>query len=92
MYSRAFFVTAEKPHLGLYVVIAALCDKYGTDFLFVSILDLITWELHLGQYAANLLADSFLFLFYKENSSLLRLGKTHWNGHVLLQTCINGSS
>ena len=28
----------------------------------------------------------------RKNSSLLHLGKTHWNGRVFLQTCINGSS
>lgn len=38
MYSRAFFVTAEKPHLGLYVVIAAGVTNMVLDFLFVGIL------------------------------------------------------
>ena len=35
---QSFFVTAEKPHLGLYVVIAAGVTNMVLDFLFVGIL------------------------------------------------------
>ena len=64
---QSFFVTAEKPHLGLYAALATVC----------------------GEFIGGLFP---IFYFTRKNSSLLRLGKTHWNGHVLLQTCINGSS
>ena len=47
---QSFFVTAEKPHLGLYVVIAAGVTNMVLDFLFVGIL---------GFGLAG--ADSFLF-------------------------------
>ena len=33
-----------------------------------------------------------LFYFFSKNKSLLRLGKTRWEGRALLNTCINGSS
>ena len=74
---QSFFVTAEKPHLGLYVVILGF-GLAGAALATVC-----------GEFIGGLFP---IFYFTRKNSSLLRLGKTHWNGHVLLQTCINGSS
>ena len=33
-----------------------------------------------------------VFYFARKNDSLLKLGKTHFDGHILLRTCTNGSS
>lgn len=90
---QSFFVTAEKPHLGLYVVIAAGVTNMVLDFLFVGILGFGLAGAALATVCGEFIGGLFpIFYFTRKNSSLLRLGKTHWNGHVLLQTCINGSS
>lgn len=65
---QSFFVTAEKPHLGL----------PGAGFATVC-----------GEFIGGLFP---LFYFGRKNSSLLKLGKTHFHGRILLKTCTNGSS
>ena len=63
------------------------------DFLFVGILGFGLAGAALATVCGEFIGGLFpIFYFTRKNSSLLRLGKTHWNGHVLLQTCINGSS
>ena len=87
---QSFFVTAEKPHLGLYVVIAAGVTNMVLDFLFVGILGFGLAGAALATVCGEFIGGLFpIFYFTRKNSSLLRLGKTQWNGHVLLQTCIN---
>ena len=90
---QSFFVTAEKPHLGLYVIIAAGMTNMVLDFLFIGV-----WGFGLAGAAIATVCGEFIgglfpvFYFARKNSSLLQLGKTHWSGRVFLQTCINGSS
>ena len=90
---QGFFVTAEKPRLGLYVTIFAGCGNILFDALFIIV---FKWGL-LGAAAATafnqLLGGVFpLFYFGRKNDSLLRLGKTKFEGKVLLATSINGMS
>lgn len=90
---QSFFVTAEKPNLGLYVTVGAGVVNMVLDFLLVGVL-------HFGLIgaaaatAASQMVGGFLPLLYfsRKNSSILRLGKTKFNGKVLLKTCTNGSS
>lgn len=90
---QSFFVTAEKPHLGLYVVIAAGVTNMVLDLLFVGILGFGLAGAALATVCGEFIGGLFpIFYFARKNSSLLHLGKTYLNGHVLLQTCINGSS
>lgn len=90
---QSFFVTAEKPKLGLYAIIAAGVTNMILDFLFIAILG---WGL--AGAAAATAASEFMgglfpvFYFSRENSSLLRLRKLHFNGRILLKACTNGSS
>lgn len=90
---QSFFVTAEKPKLGLYAIIAAGVTNMILDFLFIAILG---WGL--AGAAAATAASEFMgglfpvFYFSRENSSLLRLGKLHFNGRIFLRACTNGSS
>lgn len=90
---QSFFVTAEKPKLGLYVTIAAGCTNFILDFLFIAV---FKWGLAgaaiataASEYMGGLLP---VFYFLHKNKSLLRLGKTHFNKKILLKTCTNGSS
>jgi len=90
---QTFFITAEKPKLGLVVTVAAGVTNMVLDALFVAILQ---WGLAgaalataLSQVVGGILP---LIYFARKNSSLLRLTRTRWNGKALLKACTNGSS
>lgn len=90
---QSFFITAEKPQLGLIVSVAAGVTNIIGDALFVAVFH---WGLPgaaaataLGQIVGGLLP---LFYFARPNTSLLRLTKTHFDGSALLKACTNGSS
>lgn len=90
---QGFFVTAEKPRLGLYVTIAAGGGNIIMDALFVAVFGggLV------GAASATALSQCIggvlpLLYFFRKNNSLLRLGKTRFEGRVFLGVCINGMS
>lgn len=90
---QTFFITAEKPKLGLLVTVLAGLTNMVLDALFIAVFH---WGVEgaalataLSQFVGGIIP---LVYFSRPNSSLLRLGKTKWNGKALLQTCTNGSS
>ncbi len=90
---QSFFITAEKPQLGLWVTIASGVTNMVLDWLFVAILP---WGLA-GAAAATAISQTVggivpLFYFARPNTSLLHLGKWRFDGRALLKTCTNGSS
>lgn len=90
---QCLFATAEKPKLGLYVTVAAGLTNAALDALFVAGL---SWGLE-GAAAATALSQCVggilpLLYFSRPNSSLLRLTRTKFDGHVLRRACANGSS
>ena len=90
---QSFFVTAEKPKMGLLVTVLAGITNMVLDALFVGLLG---WGLA-GAAVATALAQFVggaipLFYFARKNSSTLRLTKTKFYGKMLLKTCTNGSS
>ena len=90
---QSFFVTAEKPKLGLFVIVAAGVTNIVLDFIFVGVLDLGLTGAAVATVCGEFIGGLFPILYFtRPNSSLLRLGKTRFNGRILLQTCINGSS
>lgn len=90
---QSFFVTAEKPKLGLAVIITAGVTNMILDLLFVGILGFGLAGAAVATVCGEMIGGLFpVFYFSRKNSSLLRLGKTQFNGRILLQTCINGSS
>lgn len=90
---QTFFITAEKPRLGLYVTVAAGVTNMGLDLLLVGVLRLgLT-----GAAAATVMSMVVggvipLFYFSRENTSLLRLTKTRFYGRELVKAATNGSS
>ncbi len=90
---QGFFVTAEKPRLGLYVTIAAGIGNMVLDALFV-----VGFKGGLvGAAIATALSQCIggilpLLYFARKNDSLLRLGKTRFEGKVFLGVCVNGLS
>ena len=90
---QSFFVTAEKPRLGLAFTVAAGLTNVALDALFIVVFD---WGLA-GAAAATSLSVVVgglgpLIYFARPNDSLLRLGRTGLTGHVLVRSCFNGSS
>ena len=90
---QTFFITAEKPKLGLVVTVAAGVTNMVLDALFVAA---FRWGLAgaalataLSQVVGGILP---LIYFARKNNSLLRLTRTRWNGKALLKACTNGSS
>lgn len=90
---QSFFVTAEKSKLGLAVIITAGVTNMILDLLFVGILGFGLAGAAVATVCGEMIGGLFpIFYFSRKNSSLLRLGKTQFNGRILMQTCVNGSS
>lgn len=90
---QCLFAAAEKPSLGLYVTIAAGLTNMILDALFVAVFQ---FGLE-GAAAATAISQCVggiipLLYFAMPNSSILHLGKTHFDGRALGKACINGSS
>ena len=95
MLFQSFFVTAEKPKLGLFVTVASgVCNIVLDAVLIV----LLPYELKIiGAACATAVSQMVggcfaLIYFARQNNSLLRLGKTHFDGKAILKACTNGSS
>ncbi|MBE6576941.1 MAG: MATE family efflux transporter [Ruminococcaceae bacterium] len=90
---QSFFVTAEKPQLGLWVTVASGVANMVLDALLVGVFPLGL----VGAAAATAISQAIggiipVIYFLRPNSSLLQLGKTVFDGKALLKTCTNGSS
>ena len=90
---QSFFVTAEKPKLGLYVTVGAGLTNIVLDALLVAVFPMGL----AGAAAATALSQTVgglvpILYFLRKNDSLLRLTKTKFYGKILLKTCANGSS
>lgn len=90
---QSFFVAAEKPHLGLGVMVAAGVTNMVLDYVFIVVFG---WGIA-GAAAATAAGETVgglvpLIYFSRKNTSLLRLTKTGIKGKILLKACTNGSS
>ncbi|MBQ1210616.1 MAG: MATE family efflux transporter [Clostridia bacterium] len=92
---HSFFVTAEKPQLGLAVTVGAGVTNMVLDAVLVI---LLPQEYKLvGAAIATAASQAVggivpLLYFSRKNGSVLRLGKTRFDGKALVKTCTNGSS
>ncbi|MDE5854443.1 MAG: MATE family efflux transporter, partial [Ruminococcus sp.] len=90
---QSFFITAEKPTLGLIVTVTAGLTNISLDALFIAFFN---WGLQ-GAAAATAISQAVggiipLIYFSRPNTSCLRLTKAKFDKSVLLRTCTNGSS
>lgn len=90
---QSFFVTAEKPGLGLTMSIIAGVTNIVLDFLFIVI---FKWGIigaavasAIGQFAGGVMP--FVY-FLRKNNSLLRLTKTKFDFKAIFKSATNGSS
>ena len=90
---QSFFVTAEKPKLGLAVTVASGVTNMVLDGLLVGIFPMGLVGAALATAMSQAVGGIIpLIYFGRKNSSLLRLTKTRFDGKALLKTCTNGSS
>lgn len=90
---QLFFVTAEKPGLGLAVTVCAGFCNILLDAIFIIG---FKWGLA-GAAAASALTQFVggvfpLIYFRRKNNSLLKLVKPTWDGRAVMKCCTNGSS
>ena len=92
---QSFFVTAEKPKLGLAVTVSSGVTNMILDAVLVT---LLPQEYKLAGAAVATATSQVvggivpLFYFFRKNDSILRLGKTRFDGRTILRACTNGSS
>lgn len=92
---QSFFVAAEKPQIGFVVTVFSGITNMVLDAVLVS---LLPREHKLaGAAVATAMSQVVggmipLLYFGRKNSSILRLGKTGFDGKALLKACTNGSS
>lgn len=90
---QSFFVTAERPNLGLVSTIISGVTNMVLDWLLVAVFSMGLE----GAAAATAISQAVggifpLIYFLSDNNSLLRLGKTNFSGRTIIKACINGSS
>jgi len=90
---QSFFVTAEKPKLGLGVIVIAGVTNMVLDFLLVGVFQIGLTGAAFATVTSECIGGLFPILYFaRRNSSLLKLGRTHFNGKIFLCACGNGSS
>ncbi|MCQ2427671.1 MAG: MATE family efflux transporter [Clostridia bacterium] len=92
---QSFVVAAEKPRFGFLVTVlsglsniildATLCTLLPREYKLIGAAIATASSMAVGGIVP-------LFYFGRKNSSLLKLGKTRFQGKVLLRACLNGSS
>ncbi|QTQ16696.1 MATE family efflux transporter [Treponema parvum] len=90
---QSFLVTAERPALGLAVTLIAGSTNMVLDALFIAV---FKWGVA-GAAFATVVSQMFgglipLVYFILPNKTVLRLGKTGFDGKAVFKTCTNGSS
>ena len=90
-----FFVAAEKPQLGFIITVSSGVANMILDAVLV--LSLPQEYKLVGAAIATATAEIIggaapLLYFSRKNSSILRLGRTYFDGKAVRQACINGSS
>ena len=90
---QSFFITAEKPQMGLVVTVVCGLANMVLDALFMAV---FSWGL-VGAAAATAVSQMLggvipILYFSRADADTLRLTKTKIDGKALLKACTNGSS
>lgn len=90
---QSFMVVAEKPRFGLVITVLAGVTNMVLDFVFMYIFRWgvagAAWATIISQFVG---AGIPLVFFFKENDTVLRLGKTKFELRPILKASSNGSS
>lgn len=90
---QSFFITAEKPQLGLVTTLIAGVTNMVLDALLTAVIPCGVTGAAVATAISQLLGGVIpLFYFSRENTSLMRLVKPEIDRKALLKACTNGSS
>lgn len=90
---QSFFITAEKPQLGLWTTVASGVTNMALDALLVAVFPLGLVGAALATAFSQAVGGLVpLVYFSRPNTSLLRLRSFAFDGRALWKTCTNGSS
>ena len=90
---QAFFVTAEKPHLGLILSIISGCTNIVLDFLFIVIFEMgIAGAALATGISQTIGAVVPIFYFVLKKDLIIKLGKPYFELRPMLKGCTNGLS
>lgn len=90
---QLFFVTAEKPGLGLAVTVGSGLCNIILDALFIIVFKWGIAGATIASALTQMVGGVFpLVYFRRKNNSLLKLVRPAWNGRALFNSCVNGSS
>lgn len=90
---QSFFVTAEKPTLGLLFTVASGVANMVLDFLFIAVFKWGIAGAALATAASQIIGGvGPLFYFFAKNKSILHLTHTKFDGKAVFHACTNGSS
>ena len=90
---QSFFVTAEKPKLGLAVTVAAGITNMILDAILVAVLKLGIAGAALATAMSQVVGGVVPIIYFaRKNTSLLQLTKTSYDGKAMMKACTNGSS
>lgn len=90
---QSFFIAAEKPKVGLAVVVAAGVTNIALDYLFIAVLGWGIAGAALATAAGQILAAAASAAFFARSAtSRLRFARPVVDFRALGKTCVNGSS
>ncbi len=90
---QSFFITAEKPQLGLVVTVIAGVTNMVLDALLVAIIPLGLTGAAIATAMSQLVGGLVpIVYFIRPNSSILRFTKPKFDGKALMRACTNGFS
>ena len=90
---QAFFVTAEKPHLGLILSIISGCTNIVLDFLFIFVFEMgISGAALATGISQTIGAVVPIFYFVLKKDLIIKLGSPYFEFVPMLKGCINGLS
>lgn len=90
---QSFFIAAEKPKVGLAVVVAAGVTNIALDYLFIGVLGWGIAGAALATATGQILAAAVSTAFFaRSKTSRLRFARPEVDFRALGKTCVNGSS
>ena len=92
---QSFFVAAEKPRMGLFVIIAAGVTNMVLDAVLIPTLpqEYRIVGAAIATALSQCIGGAVPFVYFsRKNSSLFRLGKTKFDLRAICKACVNGSS
>lgn len=89
---QTFFVTAGKPHIGLWLNIASGVANIFFDYLFIVVMDMGVAGAAWGTICSFVIGGIPPLWYFAKPRALLYFSKPKWNGSLILQSVLNGSS